>query len=226
MLYIQNVVLKFTDQNIYYERRATNEFGGRRGSPKGLHVSSPHQGLQTLPGSGRTFARSPGLLPSGCPGAPPPPSSPFPTSSILPALGRLLHCLHARLAGSQARVTAGPPRRARVRARGSGRAALGSSGDRPPPGPGGRGPGRCGAGRAAWPLPSAALPKVADSLGAGQSYDPADPSGEAGPGSGYGRRAAGPSGGRGERGQGGERGSDRSGGGGSSTPGPPHLPLR
>nr|XP_054533802.1 rho-related GTP-binding protein RhoQ isoform X5 [Pan troglodytes] len=137
--------------------------------------------------------------------APPPPARP----SARPSQGVWLGC-----AGRAAR-------RQRAGARGAGR-ARGGAWARPPPGRRGRGPGWRGAGRAAWPLPSAALPKVAVSPGAGRSYDPADPPGEAGPGRGRGRRVAGAAGGRGDRGRGGDPGGDR---GGGSAPGPPPPPL-
>lgn len=105
-----------------------------------------------------------------------------------------------------------------------GRPALGGGAwDRPPPGPAGRGPGPARGGDSRRAPPLAALPKVAVSPGAGQSYDPADPPGEAGSGRGRGRRrAAGAAGGRGDRGPGGDPGSDR---GGGSAPGPPPPPL-
>ncbi|XP_063505485.1 rho-related GTP-binding protein RhoQ isoform X2 [Pongo pygmaeus] len=141
------------------------------------------------------------------------PSAPQ-AAPLLPSavLGSSSSCapLRAALAGSGARV------RRQGRARGGAWA-------RPPPGRRGRGPGWRGAGRAAWPLPSAALPKVAVSPGAGRSYDPADPLGEAGPGRGRGCRVAGAAGGRGDRGRGGDPGGDR---GGGSAPGPPPPPLR
>nr|XP_054100975.1 rho-related GTP-binding protein RhoQ isoform X3 [Callithrix jacchus] len=137
---------------------------------------------------------------------PPPPARP----SARPSRGVRLGC-----AGGAARRLAG--------ARGGGH-ARGGAWARPPPGRRGRGSGRRGAGRTAWPLPSAALPKVAVSPGAGRSYDPADPPGEAGPGRGRGRRVAGAAGGRGDRGRGGDPGGDR--GGGGSAPGPPPPPLR
>lgn len=117
-------------------------------------------------------------------------------------------------AGARGRAGGGAGRVARDRGR-----RLGPPSSRAEPG---GGLGRRGAGRASWPLPSAALPKVAVSPGAGQSYDPADPPGEAGPGRGRGRRTAGAAGRRGDRGPGGDPGSDR---GGGSAPGPPPLPL-
>jgi hypothetical protein len=119
--------------------------GSRRDSPKGLHVSSGHRGLRTLPGFGRTFARSPGLLPSGCPRAPPP-------APILPDTGRLLLGLRARLPGSQAWVSGRSARRARARGAphsGAARTALPH-----PPSPAQEGGGRSGAGRAEPPGPS------------------------------------------------------------------------
>lgn len=86
----------------------------------------------------------------------------------------------------------------------------------------GRGPlpERGGESRLAPPL--SALPKVAVSPGVGQSYDPAEPPGEAGPGRERERRAAGAAGGRSDSGPG---RASRSNQGGGSAPGPLPPPL-
>ncbi|XP_073094134.1 uncharacterized protein [Manis javanica] len=88
--------------------------------------------------------------------------------------------------------------------------------------PGG-GLGRRGAKRAA-PGPSPPFPpsRVAVSPGARQSYDPAGPPGEAGPGRRRRHGEAGAAGGQGDRGPGGDPGRDQ---GAGSAPGPPPPPL-
>lgn len=152
--------------------------------------------------------------------APPPPS---------PASPRLAPPLRLRAAARRG-VQRGGRRSPGGCARGAGasgpaRAGGPHSGEAPRPallrGRGeGPGPARGGESRLAPPL--SALPKVAVSPGARQSYDPADPPGEAGPGTGRGRRAAGAADGRGGRSPGGDPGGDR---GGDSAPRPPPPPL-
>lgn len=199
-----------------------------RSSPGGLLLSL-HRGLWTLAGAAGTFARSPRLLP-GAPLAAPSPSLTFPPSLLLLLLLlRLLPPPPPRCPrGESSQGTPAGPVAAAGRAQepvagAGGRPALGGGAwDRPPPGPAGRGPGPAWGGDSRVAPPLAALPKVAVSPGAGRSYDPVDPPGEAGSGSGRGRRAAGAAGERGDRGPGGDPGSDR---GGGCAPGPPPPPL-